>query len=225
MILFELFGNEQHPVYQELHISNGNRHYDFLRSIVNVAIKSNKALLSQTIIKAINYHAICCLHAYAGEYRPCEVEVGEHKPPGFFRVPALMDDFINDVNINWDRVDPIYLATYTLWRANYIHPFINGNGRTARAACYFVLCLKAGGWLLGEPILPELLRRERARYVIALQHAHTSLSEGQLDLGPLFELVTQLFQEQLASVPPDSAPPSAGDSPPPGPGPLLLPSS
>lgn len=38
-----------------------------------------------------------------------------------------------------------------------IHPFVNGSGRTARAASYFVLFLKLGGWLLGTPVLPELL--------------------------------------------------------------------
>ncbi|MEX1365172.1 MAG: Fic family protein [Nannocystaceae bacterium] len=26
---------------------------------------------------------------------------------------------------------------YTLWRLNWIHPFVEGNGRTARAACYY----------------------------------------------------------------------------------------
>lgn len=200
MILFELLGNEQHPLYQDLHISNGNRHYDFLRSIVGVAISANKTLLSQTVIKAINYHAICCLHAYAGEYRPCDVDVGEYKPPAFHRVQSLMDDLVNEINLNWRETDPVYLATYVLWRLNNIHPFINGNGRTARAVCYFVLCLKGGGWLPGDKILPELIRRERPRYCIALQHAHVSASQGILDLKPLFDLVTELITEQLSTV-------------------------
>ena len=34
MILFELTNSEQDPVYQALEIANGNRQYDFLRSIV-----------------------------------------------------------------------------------------------------------------------------------------------------------------------------------------------
>jgi hypothetical protein len=65
------------------------------------------------------------------------------------------------------------LAWMALWRLNYI-PFINGNGRTARAASYFVLCCKAGGWLPGNPILPELLRQNRPAYVAALQKADAS---------------------------------------------------
>lgn len=214
MILFEIFGDENNPIYQELHISNGNRHYDFLRSIVSASTQAHKAFLSQTVLKAINYHAICCLHAYAGEYRPCAVVVGSHSPPDFYRVPTLMDDLVNDVNINWRSVDPVYLATYVLWRVNRIHPFINGNGRTARAACYYVLCLSAGGWLGGEPIIPELLRRERPRYVQALEHAHESAKVGTVDLLPLFNLVTELVNEQLSSVNPDAAStPSTGATP------------
>jgi hypothetical protein len=124
--------------------------------------------------------------------------------PAHYRVPALMDDFINVVNRNWEQQDPVVLATYVLWRLNNIHPFINGNGRTARAASYFVLCLKSGGWLPGQTILPELIRRERDEYCNHLQHAHDTFAAsptGTPDLGPLHQLVTRLFDEQLATVP------------------------
>src|ERR1700733_7954304 len=93
-------------------------------------------------------------------------------PPAHYRVLVLMVDFVNVVNRNWEQFDRVFLATYVLWRLNNIHPFINGNGRTARAACYFVLCLKSGGWVRGQTILPELIRRERDEYCIHLQHAH-----------------------------------------------------
>jgi Fic/DOC family len=89
-----------------------------------------------------------------------------------------------------------------LWRLNNIHPFINGNGRTARAACYFVLCLKAGGWLPGETILPELIKRDRDEYCQHLQVAHESFAQtGDPNLGPLHGLVTRLLDEQFATVP------------------------
>ena len=55
------------------------------------------------MIKAINYHAIACLHTDAGEYRPCPVEVGDYRPPEHYRVDALMDDFVNIVNRRWRR--------------------------------------------------------------------------------------------------------------------------
>lgn len=198
MILFELFGSEQHPIYQELEIANGNRQYDFLRSIVLAAIKAGKPFLSQHVIKALNFQAITCLHTNAGEYRPCPVHVGDYNPPEHYRVSALMDDFVNSVNRNWDSVDGVTLASLVLWRLNNIHPFINGNGRTARAASYFVLCLKMGGWLKGETILPELLRENREEYVVALKKADASVAAGKLDLTDLHGLVSALLNTQLA---------------------------
>lgn len=201
MILYELVGgNEADPLYQELHISNGDRYYSFLQSIVEVAIKADRKFLSHTVVKAINYHAIACLHSSAGEYRPCGVQVGARLCPEHHRVQALMDDFVDFVNHRWEKADPVTLGSFILWRLNFIHPFVNGIGRTARAACMFAICVKAGGWLPGAPIVPELLRnRERQAYVDALQHAHDSVPKGALDLQPLIDLVTRLLNEQLAS--------------------------
>ena len=163
-----------------------------------------KPFLSQTVIKAINYHAIACLHSYAGDYRPCAVTVGDHDPPDHYRVNALMDDFVNEVNRYWDELDEVSLAAYVLWRLNWIHPFINGNGRTARAACYFVLCVKLGGWLPGTIILPELLRRpeNRDRYVQALRHADTTEWDGDMHdfLSPMTRLLFELLHEQQSSI-------------------------
>lgn len=197
MILFEITGSENHPAYQALEISNGDRQYDFLRSLVVSATDLNKLFLSQSVIKALNYHAIACLHTNAGEYRPCPVTVGSYVPPEHYRVAALMDDFVNMVNREWDTADPVVLATYVLWRMNYIHPFINGNGRTARVACYYVLCLKSGGLLPGAPALPELIKQNRPEYVTALQAADASVRVGTLDLSILHALVARLLQEQL----------------------------
>ncbi|WP_201829512.1 Fic family protein [Microvirga zambiensis] len=200
MIIHELTNSEAHPVYKALEVANGNRQYDFLRSIVAASLDMGRPFLSQHVIKALNFQAITCLHIAAGEYRPCDVQVGPHIPPPYYRVSAAMDDFINQVNRNWESADPIFLATYVLWRLNNIHPFINGNGRTARAACYFVLCLKLGGWPDGAPILPELIRRERNEYCDALQKAHDSFSAtGSPDLAHLFSIVERLMNEQIQS--------------------------
>ncbi len=191
-------GREDHPAYQELEVANGNRQYDFLRSIVLASIQVGKPFLSQHVMKALNFQAITCLHTNAGEYRPCPVKVGEYQPPDHYRVSALMDDFVNTVNREWSGQDPVVLATYVLWRLNHIHPFINGNGRTARAASYFVLCIAAGGWLSGTTILPELLRQNRDEYVEALKAADSSAA-GALDLSILHNLMSRLLDEQLAS--------------------------
>jgi prophage maintenance system killer protein len=208
VILFELCGSENHPAYKALEVANGNRQYDFLRSIVGAGIDMQRPFLSQHLIKALNFQAITCLHVSAGEYRPCPVTVGPHTPPDHYRVEALMEDFVNTVNRVWERTDPAALAALVLWQLCWIHPFINGNGRTARAASYFVLCMKAGGWLRGAPILPELLRVHHAEYCAALRAADASIANGggPLDLAELHALLSRLLEEQVNGAPPAAAP-------------------
>lgn len=209
MILAELGAGERDPAYQALEFSNGKRHYDFLLSIVTASLGIGRPFLSSNVIKALNFHAIACLHVSAGEYRPCPVTVGtppdHYDPPAHYQMQSLMDDMVNLVNRYWESTDGVSLATFVLWRMNAIHPFINGNGRTARAACYLTLCLKEGKLLPGATILPELILRERPRYVVALKHADKSLAAG-IDLKPLHALLTELVAEQLASA---AAPPAA----------------
>lgn len=213
MILYELVGGEAHPAYQALQVANVNRQYDFLRSIVAAGLEVSRPMLSSAVIKALNFHAITCLHTNAGEYRPCPVKVGSgdtaYTPPEHYRVEALMNDMVNMVNRYWDQTDDVVLATIVLWQLNLIHPFINGNGRTARAASYFVLCMKTGGWLRGKPILPELIKRERAKYVAALKHTDASAKAGKLDLSVLHALVSDLLKEQLAGDPGPAPDPGA----------------
>ncbi|MCE6951687.1 Fic family protein [Cereibacter sphaeroides] len=199
MILFDLTSSEANAPYQSLAISNGDRQFSFLQSVVDAAIASEQRFMSHTVLKALNFHAIACLHTNAGDYRPCEVHVQDGqgnvmlRPPPYFRVSALMDDLVNRVNSHWHITDPLHLAAFVLWRLCAIHPFINGNGRTARAACYFVVCTRLGGWLPGDTILPTLLKAD-PQYEPALRAA-----DPNGDLTQLHALIQRLLREQLAS--------------------------
>lgn len=210
MILSELGFGEDHASYRSLQISNNGRQYDFLNSAIEMALEIQRPFLSSSLIKALNFHAIACLHPTAGEYRQCAVKVGKHAPIDHWRVATQMEDFINGANYHWKELDPVALAAWTLWRLNYIHPFINGNGRTARAVCYFVLCVKAGGLLPGSEILPELLVRERKRYCDALAEVDESM-KTTFNLAPVHSLVSELLAEQLGvkTPAPTPAPPLA----------------
>ena len=198
MHVFELVATETNPAYQELAISNLDRQYGFLRSLVDVAVALNRPMLSQEVIKALNYHAIACLHSNAGQWRPCEVTVGPYEPPPFWAVPSLMNLFVDEVNRFWTETDPVYLAAYVLWRLNNIHPFVNGNGRTARVTCFFVLCLRVGGWIDMDTLLPELIKANHAEYVAALKHADVTGSAGARDLAPLHAMLSRLLDEHTA---------------------------
>ena len=198
MIVFELVGcNEGHPEYQGLEASNTSRQLDFLESSISSALRLKQPFLSQTVICALNYHAIACLHPFAGQFRPHDVQVGTGQDrfvaPEHYRVPSLMDDFVNQVNRHGQEWDPIHMAAQVLWRLNWTHPFVNGNGRTARAACYYALCLKTGTLFPGSAILPALLKKNRVEYVAALKQA----DEGTYQ--ELEELIIRLLTEQLES--------------------------
>lgn len=198
-------GREEHPTYQKLAVSNLDRQYEFLRAAVDVSLEMQQPFFSHSLIKALNFHAISCLHPNAGEYRPWLVEVGTYKPPLHTAVPTLMDDFISTVNFHWGRTDPVTLSAFVLWRLNYIHPFINGNGRTARAASYFVLCVANNGWLAGSPILPELITQNREDYYAALKRADQGDAEN---LNDLHALLSKLLNQQMATVAPPADPPT-----------------
>jgi len=110
-----------------------------------------------------------------------------------------MDDFVDQINRSIGaKVDPVYLAAWALWRLNYIHPFINGNGRTARAVAYFILCIQLGGALPGEKILPVLIHENRHEYVEALQVADAAYAtKSPPNLDPLVALMGRLLEEQV----------------------------
>ncbi len=197
MFLHDITRTEDDPSYQRLESDNLDRQYDFLFSVIAAALGVGHRKVSAGIINALNYHAIACLHRGAGELRIVPIEVGGYRPPHHDQVPALMDEFIELLNRNWETASYATLATYALWRLNFIHPFVNGNGRTARALCYYIICVKSGGLLRGAPALPELMRRKRREYVRLLQHADSAYEASDPNfLSDLHDFVMRLLEEQ-----------------------------
>ncbi len=116
-----------------------------------------------------------------------------------------MDQFFSMVHENWTIVEhPTYLAAYALWRLNWIHPFVEGNGRTARAACYYLICMKQGSLLPGRKTVPERIRDNRDEYVASLRTADAAWDNGQLDVTRLAQYLAQLLKAQLDEASPAS---------------------
>src|SRR5262249_19049562 len=92
---------------------------------------------------------------------------------------------------------PTELAAYALWRLNWIHPFIEGNGRTARAASYYLLCVRHGALLKGRRIVPERIKDDRDGYEEALAAADQAWDQGHLDFSKMEEYLAALLQAQL----------------------------
>jgi len=77
----------------------------------------------------------------AGRYRTVQVRISgsEYIPPDALLVPQMMDDFFIHYNKQKKVLHPIILAAEMHERLVTIHPFIDGNGRTARLLMNFIL--------------------------------------------------------------------------------------
>ncbi|MGH7063034.1 MAG: Fic family protein [Stellaceae bacterium] len=93
----------------------------------------------------------------------------------------------------------MHLAAYVMWRINWIHPFDDGNGRTARAASYLALCVKVRNRLPGKPTIPDLIAGNKNPYYRALEAADAAWTAGSLDLTVLATLLESHMAAQLVS--------------------------
>lgn len=109
------------------------------------------------------------------------------------------------INSGWDTWDALELAAFALWRLNWIHPFTDGNGRTARALSYLILNIKLGGVVPGTPTIPEQLLHLRAEYLDALAQADSTAKGGQVDVTALRDLLGRMLRRQLDALPAFSA--------------------
>jgi Fic family protein len=163
---------------------------------------------NQTAIKELHRIGTFLLLARPGEYRQEAVYVqkrdgSQYQPPGHDAVEAHMDQFALELTTAWLASSPVELASFVLWRMNWVHPFKNGNGRTARALAYNVVCLKVGFMLPGTTTLIDLITNERDQYEAALAHADQTYGDtGTGDLAPMQALVERLLIAQLSSMPP-----------------------
>ena len=94
-------------------------------------------------------------------------------------------------------VHPTLLPAYALWRMNWVHPFVEGNGRTARAACYYLICLRLGRILPGSKLVPERIRENRQPYYEALRAADLAWENGHFDVSQLAAYLSDLLKAQL----------------------------
>jgi len=106
------------------------------------------------------------ISSFAGVFRPGGIEIkgSKHTPPGAHLVPELLEQMCDHINENWAKLSPLQLAAYALWRMNWIHPFVAGNGRTSRVVSYLVLCVRLGYVLPGTTTIPEQISKNKDPY-------------------------------------------------------------
>ena len=77
----------------------------------------------------------------AGQYRRVQVTIAgaDHRPPEAWQVPQLMSDWGDWLNGPARDLHPVARAALAHYRLVAIHPFVDGNGRTARLVMNLLL--------------------------------------------------------------------------------------
>lgn len=119
----------------------------------------------------------------AGTYRDIQVFITgtEYIPPAAEDVPALMKGLVEEISKKWDSLHPVELAAFAHRRLVDVHPFTDGNGRTARLLMNLILVNRGYQIVTIPPVL-------RLDYINALKAA-------QRDKNPSDEAFTRLIAE------------------------------
>jgi Fic family protein len=124
--------------------------------------------------------------ANAGSYRTTNVMIvgARHIPPAAHKIAQLMDGFLEWFYQSKNEISVAELAALAHYKLVHIHPFIDGNGRTARLLMNLILIQN------GYPPA-VILNIDRKRYYKALKEADTG------NLAPFVGFVGRSVERSL----------------------------
>lgn len=139
-------------------------HYEAIEYVISIL---NNRIVGVDIIKNLHYLIMKGIdREFAGRYRMSNVIISgsEHIPPSYLQVPDKIDKLLDWYDDIKDEMHPIELAALFHFKFVYIHPFRDGNGRTARLLMNLILMQ------YGYP--PTVIKvADRVRYIEALDKA------------------------------------------------------
>ena len=173
--------------------------YDRMVELIASSIAGARFQLRPHVIQELNRISMQRLEDDAGRWRDVEMAIGDsrHIPPPPIDVPRHIDDLCDYVNEHWGDRSALHLAAYVMWRLNWIHPFVDGNGRTTRALSYYVLCSSLGFHIPGVTTVPELVAENKAPYYKALEAADSASENGIIDVAEMEGLLGDLLAKQM----------------------------
>jgi len=172
------------PLKDHLEAKN---HTEALVYLYDLIDKDKKHTISDHLVRSLHHLVVQDTDKeWAGQYRNSSVMITgtEHKPPEAFEVPRLIRELIEWVKIENSRIHVVELAAMFHHKLVHIHPFFDGNGRTARLAMNIFL-LQAG-----YPLV-IVLKNDRKRYYRVLALA----DKGQYE--PLVRFIAQAVERSL----------------------------
>ena len=153
------------PLTELYEVVGHGKAYDFM---ISIARDPELVITEDTILRLHQLFYEGVNSCEAGTYRMNQVFISgtSYVPPQAKDVPALMSTFINEINEKWHTEHPILLAAYVHRKLVDIHPFVDGNGRTARLLMNLILLNK--GYQIVS--IPPILRLD---YINSLIQAQT----------------------------------------------------
>lgn len=142
-------------------------HKEALNYLYELISRKKKVPFSEVLIRS--FHQIVTEYIdkeWAGQYRNSLVRISgtNYIPPEAIDVPKQMAELISWAKKNRNKIHPVELAATIHYKLVAIHPFFNGNGRTARLTMNIVLMQS------GYP-LAIILKNDRKRYYDTLSKA------------------------------------------------------
>jgi Fic family protein len=162
-------------------------HTEALEYLYELVDKDRRSTLSGRLIRELNQIVMRDIDKeWAGRYRNSNVIIGgaDHTPPEAIEVPQLMQELIDWVRQSRKALHSVELAAVLHHRLVNIHPFFDGNGRTARLVMNVVL-MQAG-----FP-LAVVLKNDRKRYYRTLGEADRE------NYVPFVRFIAQAVQRSL----------------------------
>ncbi len=166
---------------EHLEAVNHKHAIEYIRDIVN----DNNDLTDYTLRKLHSIVLAGIDYKNAGTWRTERVRIAgsRHICPNPIKIPQLMGDFFTYYEANKNTLHPVILAANMHEKLVTIHPFIDGNGRTARLLMNMILLQQ------GYPItIISAENNARADYYKALESAQISANQDNTEFVKLVAL-------------------------------------
>jgi Fic family protein len=113
-----------------------------------------------------------------------------HQPPPHLEVNNLLNDLILFFNTDsTDFIHPVIKGCIIHFMVGWIHPFTDGNGRTARALFYWYM-LKNGYWMTEYLSISRIIKDTKNQYEKA--YLHTEIDDNDLGYFLTYHVKTMI---------------------------------
>ena len=184
-------------------IENGFRQFDLCLEMARYYLHPDRPFaLRPHLILELQREAVDGIETTAGNLRrsPVAISKSQHSPPAAHLTESLLRDLCEYINDNWHERNAFHLSAYAMWRLNWVHSFTDGNGRTARALSYMILCVKLGYILPGVPTIPQQIEQDKSHYIEALESADAAERAGTPDVSEMERMLKGMLARQLLGV-------------------------